>query len=248
MSRWMVKLVGERFDVEEFPRLFHAGDVHAIDEPDGSVFLVGEALEKFTDARDVHAAADAALSKMFGVASLLVRNLRRPALSDSPQRERADGSRDITVLLSGVEARIKGGSVGLTIGSGPARSEPTDGERLMSMATQYPALDGALELWGNGIPTWPRLYRILEEVERYLGAPVNRTGFCADALRSRFTQTANTSASGLDSRHASGRFESPANPMTIDDAKSFIRSVLLVALDGTIQPVAGAKSAPKSKT
>jgi hypothetical protein len=244
----MVQLVGERFDVEEFPRLFRTGDVHAIEEADGSVFLVGDTLEKFTDPRDVHAAADAALSKMFGVASLLVRNLRRPALSDGLQRERADGRRDITVLVSGVEALIKGGFIGFTIGNSPARSEPTEGERMLTVATQYPALDAALELWGNGTLTWPRLYRILEEVERgYLGAPVDRTGFCSDAQRGRFTRTANTSAGGVDSRHAGGRYEPPADPMTVDQAQAFIRSVLLGVLDGAIQPIAGPQSPPQSK-
>jgi hypothetical protein len=44
MSRWLVQLIGERFDLEEFPRSFPDGDVHAIEE-NGEFFLVGSSFE-----------------------------------------------------------------------------------------------------------------------------------------------------------------------------------------------------------
>ena len=166
MARWLVKLSGDLFDLEEFPRLFVSSDVHAIDEG-GEVFLVGEAFERLSRAEEVLTAADAALVRMFAVGSLLVRGLRCPTVDRHVIRENDDGGRGVTVFVSGVEARMKAGVV-RAVGDdrGTESAGPTQAERMLSMATGRPGLENALDLWGNGTLTWPRLYRLLEELEK----------------------------------------------------------------------------------
>jgi hypothetical protein len=68
----MVKLAGERFDLEEFPRLFRSVSVYTVDERD-DVFLVGEQFESFTEATAVFSCASDALIRMFAAASVLGR-------------------------------------------------------------------------------------------------------------------------------------------------------------------------------
>lgn len=86
-------------------------------------------------------------------------------------------------------------------------------------------------LWGMPNRTWGRLYRILEEIERHLGAKVHLKNLCTLKERGRFASSANNArVAGVDSRHADGKYEPPNAPMTIDEATAFIRDLILASL------------------
>jgi hypothetical protein len=59
VARWLVKLDGERADLEEFPQSFPDGELYAI-EKDGNVYLTGEELERLTSATEVRECATGA--------------------------------------------------------------------------------------------------------------------------------------------------------------------------------------------
>ncbi len=89
----------------------------------------------------------------------------------------------------------------------------------------------ALSLWADPIRSWPRLYRVLEEIEQHLGQRVDGAGLCPFNQRQRFTHTANTAeVAGSDARHATGKFAAPGNPMTLPEATDFIGQMLLGSL------------------
>lgn len=228
MARWLARLCGERSDLEELPRWFPNGEVFAIEEK-AEFFLVGFAFESLPDAEAVLAEARRRLDKFTAVISLLWSDFRKPTV-DSIIRE-DDGSRNIFVFLSAsLSARVK---VNAVISGGVPGQQPqrTQAQELLDHATGRPHLQEALLIWGDPMRSWPRLYRILEEIEEDLGDDVNHVGLCSAKQRKRFRLSAQVpEAAGLDARHASEMFDPPPDPMMFDEAKVFIGQILLGAL------------------
>jgi hypothetical protein len=185
----------------------------------------------------VKVAAESVLRRFSAIVSLRLTSFRKPHV-DAVVFEGDDGSRKIVVSAVGrIEARSKLVAVAEVVGP-DGQVKPgqisTPEQELFAKSDGHSALDAALTLWADANRTWPRLYRILEEVERHLGRKVDVAELCAAAQRERFARTANSAeVAGEDSRHAAGRFAPPANPMTRAEASDFVRVMLLKALEGT---------------
>ncbi len=229
MARWLVQLSGDRMDLEEFPRWFPDGEVFAIEE-NGTFYLMGDAFETLPNAEAVLGEAVRALDRFTAVISLLWPSLRKPTASHVI-RETDEGNRGVYVFLSdGISARAKAGAV-LSGGAPHPPPRPTQAQEMLRRAIRSPHLEVALSLWADRMRSWPRLYRILEEIERHLSKTVDVAGLCSATQRARFTRTANTAeVSGADARHATGRFVPPANPMSLSEAAEFVGQMLLSVL------------------
>jgi hypothetical protein len=229
MARWLVELSGEPFDLEEYPRQFPDGDVFVIEE-NGTFFLAGRAFEVLSTPDAILSEAVRALDRFSAVISLLLPSLKK-ATATSVFRETDDGSRSVFVFPSGVSARSKAGAVGVCIGAPPQPPQPTQAQELLRRATGNPHLERALSLWADPIRSWPRLYCVIEEVERHLGKRVDAAGLCSGGQRERFRRTADSAeVSGADARHAAGKFDPPKNPMNLAEATRFVEQVLLGVL------------------
>ena len=230
MARWLVQLSGERLDLKEFPHWFPDGAIFSIEE-NGEFFLVGPAFEMLSSADEVLREAVRALDRFSAVISLLWPSLRRPTATHV-FRETDEGKRDAFVFMSGsISARSKLRAVGVSVGSSPLPPEPTQAQELLRRAVGNPHLEIALSLWADPMRSWPRLYRILEELEQHLEKRVDVAGLCSPAQRERFKRSANTAeVSGADARHAAGKFRAPANPMTLVEARGFVAQMLLGVL------------------
>lgn len=222
MARWLVQLQAHAEDLEEFTAWFPSGEVFAFAERD-SVFLTGAGLDAHADAGATMAAAEQALDERFAVISLLSRSAKRPVLGGIFREDDA-GNRQEHHLLAvefsvSLRGRVRGGS------------GPTQAQLLLSGSQKSSSLRNALLLWADSYRTWPRLYRILEELESHLGMHANKAGLCTATERTRFTQSANVAeVAGKDSRHAAGKYAVPASPMSVRDATSFVSRLLQAAL------------------
>lgn len=230
MARWLVQLSGDRMDLEEFPHHFPDGDLYVIEEGE-TFFLVGPALEVLSDAESVLREAVRALDRFAAIISLLWPSFRKPTVSHV-FRETDEGKRNAFVFVTGsIVGRSKVHAVGVSIGGPPQAPRQTQAQELLGRATGNASLETALSLWADPMRSWPRLYRILEEIEQHLGRRIDAAGLCSANQRERFTRTANTAeVSGADARHAAGRFAAPDNPMSLSEAAGFIGQVLFKAL------------------
>ena len=230
MARWLVQLSGDRADLEEFPRWFPDGEVSAIEENE-AFFLVGPAFEAHPNAEAVLGEAVRALDRFTAVISLIGANSRKPT-PISVSRQTDGGRQHVHAFLSaGLLMRSKVHAVLVSDDVTQQKPQRTQAQELLSRATGSPHLELLLTLWADQMRSWPRLYRIIEEIEQHLGKNVDAAGLCSANERKRFTRTANTAeVSGPDARHASGKFDVLDNPMSLPEATEFVRNILLSVL------------------
>lgn len=228
MARWLVQLDGEPSDLEEFPFWFPDGEIHAVEETK-NVYLTGPALEAFADADRVHESALQVLDECSAVISLLWPSFVRPRIA-RVIRETDDGTRQSTTFVAGsvtVRSKVRAALSTSSDEDGRRHATQTQAQLLLLASRSDEHLRAALSVWADPLRTWPRLFRILEEVEAHLGKQLQKVGICSNNQRERFTRSANAAEiSGRDSRHALGKSNPPKSPMNLPEAVGFIGGVL----------------------
>ena len=91
MSRWLVALEGDRFDLEGFPRGCARADLFTV-EHDGRFFMTGQMLNRFNDPVVVREEVIRAVDGFYTVTGLLWPSLRKPVVG-AVFREEARESR-----------------------------------------------------------------------------------------------------------------------------------------------------------
>jgi hypothetical protein len=233
-----VQLEGEKIDLEEYPHWFPDGDIFAITEGD-KVFLTGPAFTTLADAGGVHEAAIAAVDEFSAIITLLWPSLQRPTVGVVYSEDDAGVRRGTHFLATGrVTVRAKARATLTAIGPDGEPMPPppfTQAQALLAASRSHRRLNVALTLWADPTRTWGRLYRVLEELEEHLGVDVDKAGLCSGRERRRFTQSANNAeVAGKDARHAGGKYDPPAKPMTLKEAVGFVGGLL----QGVLQRVA----------
>lgn len=139
--------------------------------------------------------------------------------------EADDGTRSLHYALSIVGATYRG-KMGRRTGASPTGGK-TDAQWFHAISQSSSSLHTALLLWADPARTWPRLYRLLEELEQHISMDADKACLCSLEDRQRFRRSANTAAvAGRDARHADGRYQAPKDPMSLQNAVSFVRSVI----------------------
>jgi hypothetical protein len=229
MNRWLIRLDGEDSVLEEFPRWFPDGEVFYFRE--GNYFyLTGQVFDVHSEPKDVYEKAIEIVEEYSAIISVLCPRFRKPAVT-TIFHENSDGIRKQHCFVSGGFACIRIQAVG---GEKPLK---TEAQKLLEIARTDSHLMLILYLWCDTPRTWPRLYRILEEIERYLGnKQICSMAFYSNSQRERFRRTSNSAeTAGKDARHAAGKSKPPDKPMTFDEVVKFINEIIheLFQLDGT---------------
>jgi hypothetical protein len=229
MQRWLIELIGEPFDVEEFSHWFPPGapgEPYAVHDA-GKTYVV-PVVPDSAEAADAEEAAITVLDDMYAAIRLVQAGVRRPTIG-TVYREDADGNRQgFALLRTNFSGRFK---LRAMLGPQPLPSAPTQAQQLLAAARGDRHLSVALSILALPHASWPHLYRVLEEVEASLGSGVVDTGLCTGAERSRFTRTANAGESGgLNARHRLGGSVPHSNPMSLVEGTGFITGLLIQAL------------------
>ena len=236
MARWLVKLEGTPFDLEDFPHWFPRGQVFAIADADGT-YVAGELLEACSDSASVYQSAETLLDEMHAVICLLDPGIRRPTIG-VVLREDDTGKRTGTVYASAtIGGRTKVRATLSVDGAANTPQAETQAQLLLKAAQASRHLRIALSLLAMPHVSWSHLYRALEEIEVSLGKKVHDAGICSSNDRERFTRSANSGeVAGKDARHRIGKFDPPPQPITLRDAQAFVR----LCLNATLRNVASA--------
>ena len=220
---WLVELIGEESDLADFTRWFPDEPAKVINEED-SFYLVGDLFKDLTDASDVRSIAEDEVDLMSASIKLNCSGLSiRPTLGAVYW---VDESGVRHAFAPGANLAV-GTFIEIRVFDGPDQ-RPTTMQKYIQASKRNKSLHMAMLLWSDANRTWPRLYRILEEIEHAFGGrKSHEVGLASKAERSRFTQSANChEVAGPDSRHGPKGQHPPANPMRISEAENFIAAVL----------------------
>jgi hypothetical protein len=168
---------------------------------------------------------------MNGATKLYTGGSYRPVEFDAVTRVDDDGKRHHHITLS---ATVEGRSrmtgkliVGETSENIDVLRPPSGADCLVNLANQNEMVADVLRFYEKG--DWVNLYKAWEVVCDAAGGlhQVVKNGWATESDRSRFTQTAQSRAElGDEARHASERIKAPKNPMNLEEAKRFVKSVI----------------------
>lgn len=233
MARWLVKLEGDPFDLEEYIRWFPSGDAYAL-ALNNETFLTGRVFNDFNSAQQVREVAIQVLDDFSSVIALLWTGLKRASIGSLILEDESDGSRTHFVFIAeSVTARSKVGAVLLSVSSSgeSVADSRTQAQQLLEASRTDRRLKLVLSIWADPIRSWPRLYRLLEELEAFLGERLDVRGLCTKSERERFTHSANSAEiAGKDARHRDGKYDQPKNPMALEQATNFIGHLIIAVL------------------
>lgn len=158
---------------------------------------------------------------------LLWPNLHPPTLGAVWFEDEAGDRRHHIFASVHEEMRVKDYVEATINGTVSTRHYPTEAQQLLAAFRLATNAQAAMMIWADPHRTWPRLYRILEELEVELEMHVDKAGLCSKDERSRFTNSANSAeVAGKDSRHRGGKFDPPKRPMSLHEAVSFIGGLI----------------------
>jgi hypothetical protein len=220
---WSVELVGRTSDLADFTRWFPEEPAKVVANGD-KFFLKGKLFEGLMGHEDVRRVAEERLNLMCAAIKLECAGLSlRPSagaiyrIDDSSARHAFAPGLNLTVRTR-LEVRA----------FADVSKRPTATQKRVEAAMRNESLRTAMILWADGNRTWPRLYRILEEIEHALGRRmVHKAGLTSKAQLERFKQSSGSpEVAGADSRHGPKGCAPPKNPMSIKEAEAFIASLL----------------------
>jgi hypothetical protein len=219
LARWRVLLQGERFDLEELPKLFTDPVGHVIEDADG-FYLEASQFEGLEDAVKVTAAANRILDVINGAARLVFSSFQPVGVAAVV--EPTTGDRHISVAINeGLRIRSKVGAV-IVHADGtptPPPTQPIVSNDWLRLALDDEAVAQVLRLLGKKQVTWFDLYKLMELLEARGGRSVLAAAMISKNELGRFTQTANSmGALGDLARHARPSIPAPKHPMRLSEA------------------------------
>ena len=158
MPKWLVRLKGERFDLEDFPKLLCSPEVRVVEE-NGSFYLESSEFNSLTLAEEVRERGRALIKLINGV-SKFNRNNFLDISEDGVTRLEDDGKRHSYVFLEGTAKIRTKVSAQLTViaadGSEKVSTQPSALESLLEVAQKYNVVADALSFYRED--TWSSLY------------------------------------------------------------------------------------------
>ena len=230
MPKYLVRLEGEKFDLEDLPSLLCSPE-HTVIEEDRFYYLKSSDFDSLGSADEVRECAIAIIEMLNGAMKLHIPSFRG-VYEDGVTIIEEDGRRHHHVYLGGSSAGRAKVSAHLTVTtSSDARKIaplPSIVESWISLAKTDKAVADALHFFREN--TWISLYKVYEIISEDVGGQqaITKNGWAAKQKLSRFTQIAQSrTALGDSARHAANKFKPPSQPMNIKEAGSLLRGVIL---------------------
>lgn len=229
MPKWLVRLKGELFDLEDFPKLLCSPEIRVIKE-NGLFYLQSSEFNSLTSAEDVRERGRVLIELINGVAKFNRDNFLGIS-EDAITRVEDDGKRHHYVFLEGTATIRTKVSAQLSViaanGSKKVATRLSALESLLEVAQKHNIVADALSFYRDD--TWISLYKAYEIIRDDVSGKhqIIKNGWSVDSDINRFTQTAQSRAAlGDSARHASKKYKPPAKPMTLLEARALIKTIL----------------------
>jgi len=231
VKEWLVRLKGEKFDLQDLPVLLTSPEVTVIEE-DGKYYLKSEDFNSLTDAGDVLAASKPILETINGALLLYLGGFQTIEADGTVIGIDENGKHHNYAFISPtsiigrsrVSARL---TVMKTNGTVNSSRQPSKVKSWIAVARQNKNVADAFHFFGK--PTWSNLYKAYEIIRDDVGGEneIVEKGWVKKSNITRFRRTAqNPEVLGDDARHARTKDEPPKKPMPLSEATSLIQTLL----------------------
>ncbi len=218
MTEWLAALSGDPTDLRTLAEI--SGADWGLTEEAGVFYLRSRSFSGRTNSEEVMNRAVALIQAING-ALKVYRGDFQPVEVDHIVEVSDDGTRRRHLW----NAITLEGRVAIKVAAGEP-PEPIPVPLWAGIALEDPKGAKALRLF-TITPSWINLYNILEVIQEDVKNPVAKLGWASASEVSRFTATANNArVLGDEARHGHERFDPPPNPMTLPEAREFIRGLL----------------------
>ena len=231
MPEWLVRLKGDKSDLGYLPSLLRSAG-HAIIEENGVYYLKSSDFDSLDSADAARERGIAIIKMLNGAMRLCVRSFAGVG-EDGVTVIEEDGRRRHFVYGSvSMQGRSRLRADATVLASDGAeqieQALPSNLESWLSLANTDWAVADALHFFREN--TWVSLYKVYEIIRKDAGGEpaMVRNGWAATEELNRFRQTAQSRAAlGDFARHALRELRPPSQPMTIQEAESLLREVML---------------------
>lgn len=231
MPEWSVRLKGHAFDLEELSDHFRSPERNVRKDEDGHYYLRSTDFDSMADEETVRECALDLVELMNRAAKFCAGDGYQPVGLDVVTRIDESGKRMHHITSSvqiGGRSRVSAKpTVIKEDDSADTPRPPSEVESMLTLAERDQRVADALRYFARG--DWMNLYKAWEVVGDAAGGACNivTNGWATRGTQSRFTQTAQSrKALGDEARHAIDKKDPPKNPMTLDEARAFVKSVM----------------------
>jgi hypothetical protein len=229
VAEWLVGLTGDRFDLEELATYLRSPD-YTVVELEGRYYLKSPSFGPLAGAEEIRQAAIEVLQVVNGFGKLLLTGHFQPVGIADLNRVSEDGRRDVWVLPSALDLRLRLMPVNATTGdSTPDVRLPTLLESWLTTALGHRRVADAVRYFGSTGPRWVNLSKVYDVIEEDVGGEpdIIARGWATGRKLRLFRSTANNKRSiGDDARHGHEKWSAPERPMALPEAETLIRSIL----------------------
>ncbi|QDT38479.1 lysine--tRNA ligase [Stratiformator vulcanicus] len=257
-SQWLMEIVADDETIEFVSHTFNQHDWKIRTDNSGRAYLDHKKFAAFNTVGEVDQFANEFILRLCALSKLITGKVLR--IKDAGAFEfRKDGTCSVFMRVAPIKIELNASAVVTIINSGDGSVDTVsaDGVRTLTDSSgqvvyrESPAdriADHLARLDESDLVTkvcrlivqkdidFVNGYRILEVIREDLGDWNAVESFAGKDQVRRFKQTANTSASGDDSRHGGTRHDPPENPMSQKSAASFIYGVAKRWIEQKSQP------------
>ena len=222
MPRWMVELVGERFDLEYLREQVCSAEL-GVTEEDGRFYLQAAEFESLSNIDGVRSQAKTLLQHLNGAAKLDSPSFKLVEIG-SAVREGQKMHQVIEVASINIRCKLGVADI-LSSQSQKNNPEHTNIEIWSVVASRYPEVAKVLVLLASEETTsWGTLYKVYEGVWSDVRGAMYENGWIRKSEASLFRRTANSPLAIGDeaARHGYQKEQPPPNPMSLTQARSLI--------------------------
>jgi hypothetical protein len=230
MPRWLVRLAGERFDLEDLPSLLSFPECTVIEE-DGYYYLKSSDLDSLASPDAVRERATGIIEMLNGAMTLRIPGFLGVGEAGVTLIEEDGRRRRYLYAQASIGLRSKA-SANVTVTESSSTRQtvplPSNVESWINLAKTDKAVADALHFFREN--TWVSLYKVYEIISEDVGGQqaIAKNGWATKQKLSRFAQTAQSRAAlGDSARHAANRFKPPLHPMSIKEAEALLRGIIL---------------------
>ncbi len=231
MTDWYIRLQGEIFDLKILADIFNSKDLN-ITEKEEHYYLYNKDFCNLTDSDEVNKKAYDLLSTMNGIARLKS-NKFKTVISDAIIHYDENGHRTASMHLSGtLEMRSSVTAVLSVLGKdGKIKkffkklTNKINAKAWVKASFKDDEVKKALRFFGKRKLSWSELYKIYEIIIKDIGDDIYN--WVSKSKIRNFRHTANSfGALGDEARHGYSDNNPPLKPMSFEEARSLITTVL----------------------